>query len=460
MNKKSLAKSSNSVSNSSTAWLVIFTACAYFSLWTYNSDILFEGAVTTFSAARWLIVAPAILLGVMAMFKPAFGVVGQVIFIVTITISVFTSHDPYSSLVLWARIMCPFGIVRGCALLNDDERYSLVKWLLGTLAFFVVISAFSGLTHVATFYQGADSNIEGARFRLTGLTFHPNMLGYCAAILLCFGLIKVFAQDASRKERIFWVAMMIVSTSDLIRADSRTGQLAAAIGIVGLVFKKYFGGLIPSKSAGVLISYLILVITLLALLAPLAVALDVVPTSIGTDRSQVSVLSRLALWATGWDYFLKYPIFGIGLGTKITIAITSTFKEQDLPYFHSALINSMATCGTIGAIGLIYLIFETEFVTLNHANPYVGGTREYRRENDIIYFAVTSMVVTLVFSITEGALQGYHPSYLFFFLATALLRKPLRSLRKSGPVRQPGRPLPNAGRPRPSQGHPAFGSGR
>ena len=373
------------------------------------------------SALRWAVMAPAFVLGLSTLFRPvhpSFGGMAQLAFLVAILVSVITSQDTYLSTVIFARILCPFALARSASLLNTPQKHKLVNAIVWTISFFVISSALVSGIHNDIFYPGGVSEVAGARIRLSGMTFHPNVLGYCAAFIICVSLFKVIFEKYEIVFRLFWLGLLAVALTVLHMTDSRTGVLATVVGVTVLLSMRYFA---KAYRSGGIVPVILALVTGLALLSPLALALGYLSAGDAAAKYEGSNLARLTLWNTGWDFFMTYPVTGRGLGTTVDVTVAAGKGETGLPYFHSVLINYMATCGVIGAASVLWMIFETLYRVITFSNPFLISDPRFQRQEDILLFCKAAMVVTLVFAITEGALQGIYPTYLLFALSIGLL---------------------------------------
>lgn len=433
-----------------TATIVVVVACLFVMLGFFNNNLLGVSGNAVLSALRWLVMVPAFILAFGGFSRLNFSNLSQIVFLFAIFASVVAAPDVYWALICWVRVLCPFAIACSVLALKEDGRKYLYKGILFTFICFLIISFLGSFTHYATFYQGGSQDIDDSRLRLTGFTFHPNILGYISAVLICFGTMKLLVIKNTSGEKLFWSGVIVVSAYVLYEADSRTGMLSAFLGLGVLFLKKYLLDGARNDTLGFAISVVLVLATMAALVSPLLTALGIFSFHDDTARYELSTLARINLWNIGWSDFLQYPVAGIGLGTTITSQTTARFIETDLPYFHSVLINYLATTGVIGSLGVLMMIFVTEIKVFMARNSFPIGSAEFAQNEEQLQFCVTSMVVTLVFSITEGALQGIYPTFLMFFLSTVLLPNAGREKLVSRRAQiNPSRTLPGPGRPLP-----------
>jgi len=177
------------------------------------------------------------------------------------------------------------------------------------------LSGFAPAPHI---YLGRGSN-EGSLF------------------LLLSGVIPAMTLFMATKRPAYLVLSFLMVGAQML-ATSRS-NLAISLLVIGVT--GFF--LIRSRS----LRSLVLVATVAAVVGALPLLHDFYERQLN-----YSVLERIALYETGWAFWLERPWTGWGWGATSALASENTFTDQSYPHFHSTYIQFLVELGALGWLAI------------------------------------------------------------------------------------------------------------
>ena len=303
------------------------------------------------------------------------------------TLSLCPAASVRRAIELAAYLSIFFLIVNMVRTRKDINRLVLVIILVGCFeAFYGLIEYFSGSQHI--FLYKKKWYLES----VTGTFINRNhFAGYLEMVVpLVLGLALSAVPHlknwrASLKwmagERVNLVALgffaVIVMSLAIIFSRSRAGILSFAASMVFLVciFRGEWGS---RTKLWIIVSILVIV-----LLAGIWMGLDVVTERFAgiADTSQVdTAYGRFIIWRASLGLVKRYPIFGSGLGTFVSVfpvVQTEFLTKYIYDHAHNDYIEFVVELGLVGLIVLIWILvsFVRKTATLLRADstPYARG---------------------------------------------------------------------------------------
>ncbi|MCK1606584.1 O-antigen ligase family protein [Bradyrhizobium sp. 166] len=326
---------------------------------------------------------------------------------------------------IFARILSAGILAIFAATLPISQRAKLAQILLWAIA--AVVAGSVLLIFVAP--ERAFRVIGIERERLYGLTPHPAVIGYLASLVATVFCSTALFTKRKTMPRLRDGAIAVVGVIAVVLADSRTGEIALVLALVG-----EFGIMLliswGAVSRSIALPWFLFVIAIVvSTTLPIAVASGVLPVLVHEDQYSGSTSSRLQIWKLGLSDFDSNMAIGNGLGTTFAtdeiIADKGSGDKSLLFYYHSVLINYLAKSGIIGVLGLIAILFCAPYACLACARRVARQRSASRDDVTLLHFTVTACIVTVVFASTEAALQNLYPSFLIFFLSITLPERAL-----------------------------------
>ncbi|EIZ79789.1 hypothetical protein WSK_1614 [Novosphingobium sp. Rr 2-17] len=409
---------------------LIFT---YIIIWALD-PALFGGAAVIFPAARWLLAVAMILLLPLATPKGIGKAWPAIFFVIVLGATLLLDQERSEAFPIYLRIVSTVTVAILVGSMTLDKRVRAARSALFASAAIVLSSELFGVVAPSLAYKliGLD------RPRLYGVTTHPGILGYLAAFVSVFYISKSILGRGSysRKERRRSFFVGITVGVALLMADSRTGQIAVAVGL-GVAIFLIFVLRVPWVLRNLAPAWLALAtISLLAVSFPVWIASGAYELSNVSkgDRYSGSTLGRIEIWQGGIREFERNKSTGAGLASTFRTSDMSEAQEP-LFYYHSVLINYLAKAGILGgaAVILIYLGIswsvmsaarQFSYFRLNmQSSPSDANKDDHEIAQNLLtllLYANAGWAVTLVYSVTEAALQNMYPSFLIFFTALTL----------------------------------------
>jgi O-antigen ligase len=125
---------------------------------------------------------------------------------------------------------------------------------------------------------------------------------------------------------------------------------------------------------------------------------------------QSSMITRLLIWDTALNAFIKYPITGTGIYTfpfvsqnyyKFPTLLYNRYVKRLTP--HETFFAMLTETGVIGFAGFLYLIFN--MIRLNNRNLKFALTMEQKKYSLLIMFSSVYIILSMI--ITDAWLWGH-----------------------------------------------------
>ena len=296
----------------------------------------------------------------------------------------------------------------GVALLAADGITSLAR--LHTLLRRVVhAAAFVALTAVVQFFTGfnasASINVPGLVrntlvgdhdrslfVRAQGTATHPIELGGLLGFVLPVAVHYALMARGRRAKVIAWAEVVTIATA-LIMAISRTGAVAAAIGLISLSFEWSWRR--RGKALAATFGFLVV---LRGLVPGLVGTLTSSFTKINEDTSTQDRVSRYAI---AGHYFRQHPWFGRGFATLYP----ATHQVFDNTWLYVA-----TELGVFGVVALVLffliMIFTARGARMRSTELLTHGAAQ----------ALVGMLVAAMITFATADLLGFNMLMGFFFL--------------------------------------------
>ncbi len=357
-------------------------------------------------------------------------------FVLSLALSVPFSDDVQRSAVEVARVVSIFLLFIVVGRMSDTDRYHTLALLF--VAFIVILagSLVGALLRRPEAYMGGLS-AEHARFiRLKGVTGHANALAY-AAVMAIGGALWRFGLSV-RKRRVVPAVVVVVGASiyGLIASDCRTGEIAAILVLaagLAMPWLERISASAPSRRAFKAVATLAV---LAVFLAPVAYGfLHPNLTAWKTDRAgsfRVStIVSREYLWRQMPASFLDRPLTGTGFFSDRLMEIgyskaRGLYTARHMPYFHSLLVNCLATAGSVGFVAGLWMLLSGVWTSIDRLSEQSApATSRLTFAN--VRAAVLILLGAYPFAAVDSALQGgAYETFVMWFVAMAILYVPMR----------------------------------
>jgi hypothetical protein len=354
-------------------------------------------------------------------------------YVLALAISVPGSDHPARSAIEVTRVISIFCLFLAAGQLAPDRLSLALRLLFAVFSALVLGSvAVAALRRPEAYLGGLAGPASGA-IRLMGLARHPTTLGYAAMMAAC-GLLSQRHIGRSRALTLsltaLWVAAIIYC---LYRSDARTGVIAVAL-VVGLALATpWLERTCASGPPRRRLKALATVAALTVFLAPVAVGfLTPQPAVQATDtpgKFRVgSIDERMRLWREMPAAFLSRPIAGTGFGVSRAVvpAWDAKLKRHHwkaMAFYHSLLVNCLATSGLIGFSAGLWLLISGVWAAIDRLGEQNLVGRE-RHTVSNVRAAVLMLAGSYPFAALDGALQGDYESLVVWFVALAVLFAP------------------------------------
>jgi O-antigen ligase len=347
------------------------------------------------------------------------------------------------------------------------ERFTTIRVLLGMCVFVAVGSVVMAILKRPEAYPLGDMSDEFGPSRLIGMAWHPGILGYSCAIALAAAM---WWPTISRRKFLTTGISIVVAGASLyclFVADSRTGEVAAlltiATGFVMPWLERFCATKVPRRFLKVVATLAVLAMFLTPVLFGFLSGGQLTTTTY-SDKGQsvrtASVDEREKIWRDMPVAFASNPVTGTGFGADGPLVrgynpTVGYVTDKRLPFYHSLLVNCLATSGAIGFLAGLWLLLSGALsavdrlseVNIERAKVDPLGIANVRA-------AVLILMATYPFAAAEGALQGDYTSYVVGLIALATLY-PLHSNKSNLPLH---RPKPRQRRRAPAEQLAAAGS--
>jgi len=228
--------------------------------------------------------------------------------------------------------------------------------------------------------------------RISSVTVEPSVL--VQVLLLAMSVVGFFMLNrrsliSSRVDRF----ALIVMTAALVLAASTSGYLGfifmAVVTVMMLIRQK-------KSIARYVVILFVLALGSAVALTSIAVVRDYVTLHIFSKMETSSGGGRLAGTLYAWNYFLDYPILGLGWGSVVT---------------YDMILRLMANTGVVGFLAFVILII-TVFRRMNMISR--AGPQQALGSPALLTGGLTISFVTLLFLFTVSGFFYQYGHFLFF----------------------------------------------
>lgn len=291
--------------------------------------------------------------------------------------------------------------------LLSQVRLILRIYIYGSLTALIIAPAWS---YVAASSLGRDYFHIGGQ--LAGLTPHPNALSAIAATALVLEL-------APMARRRTWPVHLAATLVVLLLAQSRTGLIAAAVGL--LFLRSTHRSMRPMRW--------VLGVVVVALTAAFIISPRIATTTLNTlsGNSDLGTLNgRTQVWSYAYDQFLANPVVGFGpnlfdpTGPEAAAGAFPSWAGQA----HNQVFQTLGETGVVGMLALVGLVLTLLATSAKRSIALAG-----------ISSAMVAIMLTRFGS--EAPLAGaggYDTSFVLLFLLLAVLITPLDELSRHSDV--------------------------
>jgi len=255
-------------------------------------------------------------------------------------------------------------------------------------------------------------SLFGRQLRGVLPVLNPNKVGFVSAVLVLaapFG----FLLTRLRKERIFYMTVLLASLPVFILAQSRTSL--AGVFFAVLVF------LILNKQIKWIV--VMCVVTGLLLVCSEFGTIMVDYLRKGENPEMIGTLTgRTVAWEYAWEMFKKSPILGYGFASGARFDVLGGSSMIGL---HGSIFDVLVNLGLVGTIPWLSAIIGTWiqllFVFFKHSKRMLPRVR-------LVHTFMLSMVVLLTFrAVTATALVMHDMEFVLFLLLVGYAQMAMRS---------------------------------
>jgi hypothetical protein len=257
---------------------------------------------------------------------------------------------------------------------NGISRIYDFLWLFATIS---LTSAILGVGTRGSMIQTGVSELY------QGYVSGPNMLGSMLAMSVPFIAWRLFYAWGDMRSRLIWISLLSADIVFLLLANSRAAIIAAAMGIIGLIFA-------TGKKRWIPITMIAIVTTVYVVILMPTLKDTLVEKYIYKHASEEQgvLYTRERLWVESFELAKKGGAFGAGYGA--TFGTDASFEGglTAVGYGREKGNSQLAIMEELGATGLVlYIILVTQIIALmrrvylhaaNHtirvASGLAGGT--------------------------------------------------------------------------------------
>ncbi len=234
-----------------------------------------------------------------------------------------------------------------------DDRDRARKLLLYAVVFASVLAAAEFITHLfrlgfSEFF--ANKNLPGE----TAANQYANLMARSLPVFFYLSVRK-------KKGSFLWLIPAFLMMGVVALTNSRATILMTAV----MVLIAFIVCMVKSKQkVGFLVTFLVLTA---AACSVLVIKKDLVQKifAVVIDRG-LNDYHRFELWEMGWNKFLQYPIFGIGLGDQIGYGIEGPMSASFVPFwYHNTFVQTLASFGAVGGVALLLFLGSMFFTTFS-----------------------------------------------------------------------------------------------
>lgn len=389
-------------------------------LWRVRLGAEFEAApVDTVAGFRIVQIAIALLIGILKFRKGAlhymmfsvftFVLIYSCIGVVSTLYSSAPMYTLYKATETLTDVILVASILGCCRNLNEFMEFFVIA--IGVLLL-VEITIWLGMLLAPQLALKPGKSLFGRQLRGVLPVLNPNKVGFVSAVLVLaapFG----FLLSRLRKERIFYMTVLLASLPIFVLAQSRT-SLAG-------VFFAMLAFLILNKEIKWIVVICVLTGSLLVWTDFGTVMVDYLRK--GENPEMMGTLTgRTVAWEYAWEMFKKSPVLGYGFASGARFDVLGGSSMIGL---HGSIFDVLVNLGLIGTIPWLSAIIGTWiqllFVYFKHSKRMLPRVR-------LVHTFMLSMLVLLTFrAATATALVMHDMEFLLFLLLVGYAQLAIRS---------------------------------
>ncbi len=389
-------------------------------LWRVRLGAEFEAApVDTVAGFRILQIAIALLIGIVRFRKSAFNYLIFSVFTFVLiyscigVLSALYSSAPmytlYKATETLTDVILVASILASCHNLNEFIEFFAIA--IGVFLL-LEITIWLGMLFAPQLALKPGKSLFGRQLRGVLPVLNPNKVGFVSAVLVLaapFG----FLLTRLRKERIFYMTVLLASLPVFILAQSRTSL--AGVFFAVLVF------LILNKQIKWIVAMCVLTGLLLVCSEFGTIMVDYLRK--GENPEMIGTLTgRTVAWEYAWEMFKKSPILGYGFASGARFDVLGGSSMIGL---HGSIFDVLVNLGLVGTIPWLSAIIGTWiqllFVFFKHSKRMLPRVR-------LVHTFMLSMVVLLTFrAVTATALVMHDMEFVLFLLLVGYAQMAMRS---------------------------------
>jgi O-antigen ligase len=306
------------------------------------------------------------------------------ILVVYIAITAFWSSKPLESLKLFLSLIAMIIISIMTVMAFIDNRVGLIKKLFWLFFLVAILNA-----AVAQFLPqiGVDK-VHFPKPRWTGITFHPNVLGANALILVWLS-INLFNQVDGKFIKTLNVLAIGLAFYIIYKADSMTSMLAA-LAIAAYTIYVYANLRLFSK----IILFLFIFIGLLFVIGFYKSPVELLSDLLEVNGRNITFTGRTVLWRKSLFALSDHLFFGYGFDNLEGLTKRQFKQFFNMSHLHNGFIEILLKGGLIGFFLLIINLFKTYYFQLKIRSKY---------KHDYV-FLNTGFIMVIMHNFTESTL--------------------------------------------------------
>jgi O-antigen ligase len=357
------------------------------------------------------------------------------IFVAAVGLSLPLSVTVSKSIVEYVRVLSFFLLFLSVSSMNALGKFAVIRAVMLVCVAITLISAVLGAAHVPFAFIGGDDLGAIDHPRLIGLTPHPAIIGLAATISIAFAAWLPMLRRGRASTYVASAVIIAAALFCLVKADSRTGIIAAVLTLGCGVSMPWLEKLAAIRNLRAIVIFFAAVFAAAMFLAPVYIAVSGqlqfgdtarVDTA-GAATRTASLDERVELWKSMPDVLADHPFTGTGFASGALRVprynpILKRMELEQLPYYHSFFVNCLGTTGYIGFLAGFWIIISG---AMSAAARLSEQTQLLARNDNLSVVntraAVLMLMATYPFGAIEGALQGMYGSYIIWFVALATL---------------------------------------
>lgn len=256
--------------------------------------------------------------------------------------------------------------------------------------------------------------------------YYTILYGYVSVLNLFLLVLTLLIENMTNSKKIFYFIACVLLLVCVIFAQSRAPWLATIFIFIFLVsvimFTKKIKITLKSSVIGMVVMFLVIGLNIERIEERINTGVENVVNHKFNQVSETSLGIRLDLWKDSINLFLDSPVLGTGVGDfdfdrNIMIAQGLTPSTPSYGHAHNQFLDSLATTGVLGIIGLLVGVFII---------PFWYFLKQFNvTDNDKIkYFSLAGMVVVIgfvFFGMGEVWLARNPTANVYAFLLAILL---------------------------------------